>query len=453
MKYFVLKGHDSEGPFSEAELREAIATRRFAAMDLVRLDTGGHWTPLRKLLSELEAAPTPAPVAAAPQEPEGAAKDWALQASARCVELLGANPYRIGLISIGLGCGFALLTRWPVLVPMPCIAVGVAAGLMLITRSRPLAGGLIALAAILLPLALTTKRMSPQPLHETEAAPDFSFATPKPAIVESPKPPVAPDLNVPVAPPPRVAATPAPKVPVVGSSVGDIKTIDGDIYPHATLSKIEPDAITIQHDAGISKILFARLPKEMQARYGYDPVRVAEAAKAAAAAAAEAQQQRQTERAEQFQREFADPAVATVRGGVTYLDKATTVGTAFDRYRFFKESHWKNVPAPDGAKIVEVVGTFDAARIGAKDASDALTEAPGVALSQVTRAFTGALCVARFLVKADNTIEPRSVVIRLAAPGGATREVRLTEKQSDRALQAIYQNRIPTMSAAALTGR
>ena len=454
MKYFVLKGHDTEGPFSEAELREAFATRRFAAMDLVRLDAGGHWKPLRKLLAELDAAPAPpAPPAPASRAPEDSVKAWSIQACDRCVELLGANPLRTGLVSIALACVFALIARWPVLVPLPCVAVGVAAGLILITRSRPLAGGLIALAAILLPLALTPARMAKPPVRETEPAPDLASATPRPAIVESPKPAAAPEAKTQVVPPPRVAATPAPKVPVVGTSVGDIKTIDGDLYANATLSKIEPDAITVQHDAGISKILFAKLSKETQAKYGYDPVRVAEAAKVAATAAAEAQRQRQTERAEQIQRELSDPAVTTVRNGVIYVDKTTPVGAAFDRYRFFKETHWRNIPAADGAKIVEAVGIFDASKIGAKDAGDALAEAAGVALSQVTRTFTGAQYLARFLVKPDNAIEPGSVVIRLASSGGATRDVRLTEKQSEQTLRELYQNRLPTMSAAFYTGR
>ena len=453
MKYFVLKGHDTEGPFSGEELRDAFAARRFSAMDLVRQDAAGHWTPLRKVVAELEAAaPPPPPAAARSRGPDGVAKEWFLQTWTTCREIVVANPLCAGLASIALACVFAILARWPILVPLPCIAVGVAAGLLLIMRSRPLAGGLISLAAVFLPLGLTLWHKAPLPARESEPIPDLSAATPRPAIVESPKTSVIPEPRTEIAPP-RPVATPPPTAPVVGASVGNIKTIDGDIYSNATLSKVEPDAITVQHDAGISKILFAKLPKDIQAKYGYDPVRAAEAAKVATAAAAEAQLQRQVDRAEVVQRELADPLVIAARGGVTYLEKTTTVGAAFDRYRFFKQTHWRSIPAVDGAKFVEVVGAFDAARIGSRDASDALSDAPGIGLAQVKRAFTGAQYIAHFQVKPDNSIAPGLVVIRLATARGATRDVTLNDKQSTRTIQDLYQNRLPIMSAAFYSGR
>src|SRR5205809_888160 len=51
----------------------------------------------------------------------------------------------------------------------------------------------------------------------------------------------------------------------------DFKTIDGQEYKNVTVSRVEPDGIVLFTSSGISKIYFTELPKEIQARFHYDP--------------------------------------------------------------------------------------------------------------------------------------------------------------------------------------
>jgi hypothetical protein len=71
----------------------------------------------------------------------------------------------------------------------------------------------------------------------------------------------------------------------------DITTLKGETFKKATVTRVEPDGITVTHAAGVAKIPFSDLPKEWQEKYGYDPQKAAEsdaAVKAAAAAHATA---------------------------------------------------------------------------------------------------------------------------------------------------------------------
>ena len=51
----------------------------------------------------------------------------------------------------------------------------------------------------------------------------------------------------------------------------DFKTITGKEYKNATVTRVEPDGIVLTSKAGISKVYFAELPKDVQERFGYDP--------------------------------------------------------------------------------------------------------------------------------------------------------------------------------------
>jgi hypothetical protein len=51
----------------------------------------------------------------------------------------------------------------------------------------------------------------------------------------------------------------------------DFKTVAGKEYNDVTVSRVEPDGIVLTGKAGISKIYFAELPKDVQERFGYDP--------------------------------------------------------------------------------------------------------------------------------------------------------------------------------------
>jgi hypothetical protein len=51
----------------------------------------------------------------------------------------------------------------------------------------------------------------------------------------------------------------------------DFKTVSGKEYKNATVSRVEPDGIVLTNKAGISKVYFTELPKDVQERFGYDP--------------------------------------------------------------------------------------------------------------------------------------------------------------------------------------
>ena len=51
----------------------------------------------------------------------------------------------------------------------------------------------------------------------------------------------------------------------------DFKTLAGKEYKNATVSRVEPDGIVLTSKAGISKVYFTELSKDVQERFGYDP--------------------------------------------------------------------------------------------------------------------------------------------------------------------------------------
>ena len=54
-------------------------------------------------------------------------------------------------------------------------------------------------------------------------------------------------------------------------SAEDFTTIEGKKYEGVTVSRVEPDGLMVVTDSGIAKIPFARLPEDVQKKYGYDP--------------------------------------------------------------------------------------------------------------------------------------------------------------------------------------
>ena len=68
----------------------------------------------------------------------------------------------------------------------------------------------------------------------------------------------------------------------------DFKTIDGKEYKNVKISRVEPDGLVLKSKSGISKVYFAELPKEIQQRFHYDPVKAAQFTAGTEAAAAQA---------------------------------------------------------------------------------------------------------------------------------------------------------------------
>jgi hypothetical protein len=55
----------------------------------------------------------------------------------------------------------------------------------------------------------------------------------------------------------------------------DFKTVNGKEYKNATVRRIELDGVVLITKVGISKVYFTELPKNIQERFHYDPVRAA----------------------------------------------------------------------------------------------------------------------------------------------------------------------------------
>ena len=126
---------------------------------------------------------------------------------------------------------------------------------------------------------------------------------------------VSPNANLPVAPSTAVAQTPA-QAPAYPTQNVDITTVDGKEYKNVTITKVEPNGITITTDSGIEKIPFTSLSVELQTKYGYDP------AKAKAYAAQDAQAQ--AAMYEATQQELQRQHDATVEQGKADAEKERT---------------------------------------------------------------------------------------------------------------------------------
>ncbi len=50
----------------------------------------------------------------------------------------------------------------------------------------------------------------------------------------------------------------------------DLTTTEGKIYKGATVTKVEPDGLSISHETGTVKIPFVKLPEEVRREHGYD---------------------------------------------------------------------------------------------------------------------------------------------------------------------------------------
>lgn len=77
----------------------------------------------------------------------------------------------------------------------------------------------------------------------------------------------------------------------------DITTKAGTTYTDCEVTKVESDKILVRHSGGLARISFEQLPSDLQIKYGYDAVKVAEQKKRMEEAAAA--EQRRKDDAEQ----------------------------------------------------------------------------------------------------------------------------------------------------------
>ena len=57
------------------------------------------------------------------------------------------------------------------------------------------------------------------------------------------------------------------------AAAADLTTTDGKTYKEVSVTKVEPDGLSISHETGTVKLPFIKLPVEVQRQYGYDPAK------------------------------------------------------------------------------------------------------------------------------------------------------------------------------------
>lgn len=226
-------------------MQRAVDSGQFGPDDLARTEESRFWTPLKRILEEepVRSNVTLPPLPSASQGKPAAALNWAGGGNSILQAVL-ADPLRAGLVCVGIASAIAFASRWPILLALPAIGLGVYSGIQLILRNRPILGGVISLAAILLPLALLPwSRAAIRPMS-SEAPPATS-----PAVVGaagSEKTPAAPGIPSP-APAPALGAKagalaqPAPAAPAPASPVAPTAAATVPAVPAPVSTIIRPN--------------------------------------------------------------------------------------------------------------------------------------------------------------------------------------------------------------------
>jgi hypothetical protein len=80
----------------------------------------------------------------------------------------------------------------------------------------------------------------------------------------------------------------------------DFHTVNGKEYKDATVTRVEPDGITVKTNSGVTKVYFTELPKDVQEQFHYDSAKAASySAEQAANYTAYQKQQEETRRQQQ----------------------------------------------------------------------------------------------------------------------------------------------------------
>jgi hypothetical protein len=99
------------------------------------------------------------------------------------------------------------------------------------------------------------------------------------------------------------AQTPAPAAPDEEAKPLQITTLTGDKYKNCRIMKVTPEAMTVMHDAGVTKISFENLSDEWRTKFRYDTAKAEEYAKAEEQRVKDEAEKRQTALKKQQMRE------------------------------------------------------------------------------------------------------------------------------------------------------
>ncbi len=201
MDIIIFKAGRMIGPLDRESVIGMLARGEVSEHDLAQRDGDEVWIPLRRMF--------PPPSKATPF---GRATGFFQGAAQRFWNALHADPMRVGLASLLLGCLLIIFPRWTFLLFVPALAAAVFAGSLLLTRRRIISGILLCVGALVLPAVFLLA-------GRDEARPGGSFqlfGSPSIEAIVPPKPAVAakttprPTLQG-VALPMPVKPTPAPR--------------------------------------------------------------------------------------------------------------------------------------------------------------------------------------------------------------------------------------------------
>jgi hypothetical protein len=114
---------------------------------------------------------------------------------------------------------------------------------------------------------------------------------------------------------------------VQATQADDFKTLTGKEYKDVTVTRVEPDGIVLTGKAGISKVYFTELSKDVQERFGYDPQK---AGNYSAQRSAGVEQVRKQE--EEASRQQAEASQKENQSRVEHVTRQNNVRILQDRY-------------------------------------------------------------------------------------------------------------------------
>jgi len=129
---------------------------------------------------------------------------------------------------------------------------------------------------------------------------------------------------------------------------------------------------------------------------------------------------------------FGGGDVSLVKTGYLDFDKSTTVGQAFDGYKFFTKKEWKSYKTDQGRKVVEFKGLLD---LSSSDNGSPIFN---------HKKPTAVALVAKFLVNGDKTFQFADATLFGTVDGSIEESSKLWNDYDERIVRSIYANQSVT---------
>lgn len=159
-----------------------------------------------------------------------------------------------------------------------------------------------------------------------------------------------------------------------------------------------------------------------------------------------------------------DP-ISAVKDGVLDIDKGTTVGKAFDSYKYLKNTSWDALKTNNGKTIVEVSGLIDFDQVPDKEFGESMAKAQELSTAQsddkelieaartvkknIRKHIKGSELVVQFQVNEDDSFEIYTIVTRgVKLDGNKTPDTPLPENVQMETVKEIYTEQLPTAITA-----